>query len=122
MPNHDHEIFNGEIWAGHNGDSEWQTVSLKPFVNKKSQVRLIIEILSAEGAGVDESVFLYARETGGNFKSRNEIHYINYSGGEREEITLYTSDDCKIDYKLEYGQPEEKKITVKLTLDCSIEI
>lgn len=115
---HGYVIFDDWVSVGSN-EGSWVRVDLGSYVsNKQSYVRISFEV-TAYDTDDTEFVTCRVREYLGNYKTERSV-FIRYLDGLKGELDVWTDDNGEIEYKLEYGWAEIKRINVKIVLENSI--
>ena len=116
---HGYVLFEDWIYNDYNNEGTWIIADFGAYVsNKQSLVRMSMQITDKNIDG-SEYVSLSVREYNGNYRT-NYWGSTNYNNGDKIELQCYTDDDGIIEYKIEYGQSEIKKVKVKIVLENSI--
>jgi len=116
---HGYTMFDGWVYVDYNNEGEWVQADLGSYVsNKQSLIRVSLQVLDIDTDG-SEYVSFAIREYNGNYTS-NYQGSTSYNLGKKVELQCYTDDDGIIEYKIDYGWWESKKVRVVLILENSI--
>jgi hypothetical protein len=116
---HGYTIFEEWIYANYNNEGVWVTCDLGAYVsNKQSLIRVSIQVTNFDTDG-SEYVYFKIKEYNSNYKTNIQTA-VQYNEGTKAELLCWTDDDGIIEYKIEYPQPEYKKVLIKLILENSI--
>jgi hypothetical protein len=119
---HTYPIFNDWVYDGYNNEGDWVAFDLGTLDgqlnNKQSFVRITLEVTEIDTDG-SEYVYLYLREHGGGYSTVRQVS-VNYNNGLKGEIECWTDSEGWIDYKIDYGWWESKKVKVMIRIVNSI--
>jgi hypothetical protein len=119
---HTYPLFNDWVYDGYNNEGEWVNFDLGALDgsldNKQSLVRISIQVIAIDTDG-SEYVTLRLREPNGNYRTVTQVS-TSYNEGTKGELLAWTDEDGFLDYMIEYGWWESKKVQVIVRIENSI--